>query len=71
MINPKIIEYGIDHKDDKLLYRTITFNQKVTASDGTVDVISLSKTYSRDRVIQSIPDGGNKQIKYTDWKLVK
>lgn len=69
MMENKIIEHGIDHQDDKMIYRVLTLDQKVTSADGTENSILIKKTYSRDRIIYN--EAGKKQVEYSDWTLVE
>lgn len=71
MVNKKV-EYGIDHKNDKSIYLTVTYTQDVENYDGKVKTTKVSVTKSRNRIIDlSIPEGEKGRITYTPWKNVK
>ncbi|WP_251717384.1 hypothetical protein [Lactobacillus agrestimuris] len=68
----KKIEHGVDHKDDRDLYRTITVRQEATSYDGSVEISQAKTIKARDRITNlAIPEGQEGRVTYTAWKTVK
>ena len=68
----KKIEYGVDHKDDTSLYKSVNYRQRYIDKFGNVDKKEATLTRVRNRIIDlSIPEGQEGRITYTDCQTIE
>ncbi|QNQ82657.1 hypothetical protein FP435_01650 [Lactobacillus sp. PV037] len=61
------VEKGIDHKDDKILYKVIRVATQVSGTGSQGDV-TTETTYTRNRLTDyAYPVGNPKRVTYTKW----
>ena len=62
------VENGIDHQDDKNLYRVVNTGSQLSGSDGSASDAKGTTIYVRSKIINyGLPENDPKRVTYTDW----
>ena len=62
------VENGIDHQDDKNLYRVLNTGSQLSGSDGSASDAKGATIYVRSKIINyGLPENDPNRVTYTDW----